>query len=83
MMKQDLGIEKVMVRTLSRINKLIEIAMLAYVIAFMLLIRDNKLVKFIIEAGGRLGIKTKSEDTIGRVLKGLCDLLPNKLELGV
>ncbi len=36
-MKQDIGIEKVMVRTLRRINKLIEIAMLAYAITFKIL----------------------------------------------
>ena len=71
-MKQDLGIEKVMLRTLRRINKLIEIAMLSYLIAFMVLIKDSKLLKYIIDAGkGRLGIKSKREDTIGRVLKGL------------
>lgn len=33
-MKQDIGIEKVMVRTLRQINKLVEIDMLAYAIAF-------------------------------------------------
>ena len=83
-MKQDLGIEKVMLRTLRRINKLIEIAMLAYVIAFMLLINDNKLIKSIIEAGGRLGIKNKNEDTIGRILKGLAtNFRENRLVISV
>lgn len=51
--KQELGIEKVMVRTLRRINKLIEIAMLSYLIAFMVLIKDSKLLKYIIDAGER------------------------------
>ena len=32
-------------------------------------------VKIIIEAGGKLGIKSKSEDTIGRILKGLSNTL--------
>jgi len=70
-MKQDIGIEKIMVRTLRRINKLIEIAMLAYAIAFKILMIGGDLVKIIIEAGGKLGLKKKNEDTIGRILKGL------------
>ena len=73
-MKQELGIEKIMVRTLRRINKLIEIAMLAYAIAFKILVIGGHLVATIIEAGGKLGIKSKNEDTIGRVLKGLASI---------
>ncbi len=60
-----------MVRTLRRINKLIEIAMLAYAIAFEILMIGGKLVTSIIEIGGKLGLKSKNEDTIGRILKGL------------
>ena len=60
-----------MVRTLRYINKLIEIAMLAYAIAFKILMIGGKLTESIIEAGGKLGIKKKNEDTIGRILKGL------------
>ena len=74
-MKQELGIEKVMVRTLRRINKLIEIAMLAYTIAFKILMVDSKLVESIILAGGKLGLRRKNEDTVGRVLKGLSSIL--------
>ena len=51
-MKQDIGIEKIIVITLRRINKLIEIAMLAYAIAFKILMIGGKLVVSIIEAGG-------------------------------
>jgi len=53
-----------MVRTLRRINKLIEIAMLAYAIAFKILM-----------IGGKLGLKSKNEDTIGRFLKGLANVV--------
>ena len=56
-MKQELEIDKIMVRTLRRINNLIEIAMLAYTIAFKILILGGQLVGSIIEAGGKLGIK--------------------------
>ncbi len=75
-MKQELGIEKMMVRTLKRVNKLIEIAMLAYLIAFMLLIEEKLISHTVIEAGGRLGIKSKDEDTIGRIMKGLNIIMP-------
>lgn len=51
--------------------------MLAYTIAFKILMIGGKLVAFIIEAGGKLGIKSKNEDTIGRVLKGLSNSLLN------
>ncbi|MFC1528993.1 hypothetical protein ACFL5B_03705 [Candidatus Latescibacterota bacterium] len=53
------------------INKLIKIAMITYAIAFKNLMIGGILVESIIEAGGKLGIKSKREDTIGRVLKGL------------
>ena len=59
-----------MVRTLKRINKLIEIAMLAYTIAFKILMIGGKSVASIIEAGGKLGIKSKKEDTIVRHFAG-------------
>lgn len=39
--KQDIGTEKIMVMTLMCINKLIEIAMLAYAIAFKILMIDH------------------------------------------
>lgn len=74
-MKQDIGIEKIMVRTLRRINKLIEIAILAYAVAFKVLMIGGNLVAAIIEAGGKLGIKSKNEDTVGRVLKGLANVV--------
>ena len=60
-----------MVITLIRINKLIEIAMLAYTIAFKILMIGWKLVESIILKGGKLGLKSKEEFTIERVLKGL------------
>ncbi len=63
-----------MVRTLRRINKLIEIAMLAYTIAFKFLMIGGEIVKSIVEAGGKMGLKSKKEDTIGRVLKGLANV---------
>ncbi len=63
-MKQDIGVEKIMVRTLRRTNKLIEIAMLAYVVAFKILM-----------ISGKLGLKSKNEDTSGRVLKGLVNVV--------
>ena len=72
-MKQDIGINKVMVRTLRRINKLIEIAMLAYYIAFKILMIGGKFIESIILAGGKLGLKKKNEDTVGRILKGLAN----------
>ena len=59
-----------MVGTLRRINKLIEIAMLAYTITFKILMIGGKLVASIIEAGRKLGIKKKNEDTIGKDIKG-------------
>ena len=34
----------------------------------------GKLVEYIIEEGGKLGIKKKNEDTIGRILKGLANI---------
>jgi len=74
-MKQELGIEKIMVRTLRRINKLIEIAILAYTIAFKILMIGGKLVESIILAGGKLGLKKKSEDTVGRIIKGLANII--------
>ncbi len=44
-MEQELGIEKIMVRTLRRFNKLVEIALLAYAIAFKILMISGHLVK--------------------------------------
>lgn len=75
--KQELGIEKIMIRTLKRINKLIEIAMLAYFIAFRILLFGGQIIISIIEAGGKIGIKDKKEDTVGRILKGLACILKN------
>ena len=77
-MKQDIGIEKIMVKTLRRINKLIEIAMLAYITALKILMISGQLVKSIIETGGKLGLKNKNEDTIGRILKGLANIFTKK-----
>jgi len=34
----------------------------------------GELVSSIINAGGKLGIKSKNEDTIGRILKGLSSI---------
>ena len=45
--------------------------MLAYAIAFKILMIGGQLVSSIIETGGKFGIKSKNEDTIGRILKGL------------
>ena len=80
-MKQELGIEKIMVRTLRCINKLIEIAMLAYTIAFKILMIGGKLVESIIEAGRKLGIKKKNADTIRRILKGLAKIIFNNIQI--
>ena len=44
-MEQELGIEKIMVRILRRFNKLVEIAMLAYAIAFKISMIGGHLVK--------------------------------------
>jgi len=49
---------------------------LAYLIAFQILMSNSRISKTIIDAGGRLGLKSKKEDTIGRILKGLTVLLP-------
>ena len=64
-----------MVINLRRINKLIEIAMLSYAIAFNILMIGGNLVVSIIEAGGKLGLKKNNEDTVGRVLKGLSNVI--------
>jgi len=47
--------------------------MLAYFIAFRIIMIGGQLVISIIEVGGKLGIKSKNEDTIGRILKGLAN----------
>jgi len=73
-LKQELGIEKIMVRTLRRTNKLLEIAMLAYAIAFKILMIGGKLVASTILKGGILGLNSKEEVIIGRVLKGLANI---------
>lgn len=49
--------------------------MLAYAIVFKILMIDGQLVTSIIEVGGKLGIKSKKEDNIGRILKGLSKIL--------
>ena len=49
--------------------------MLAYTISFKILMIGGKLVKSIIDLGGRLGLKSKKEDTVGRVLKGLANVI--------
>ena len=35
----------------------------------------GKLVESIIKAGGKLGLKKKNEDTVGRILKGLANVV--------
>ncbi len=74
-MKQEFGIEKMMEITLRHINKLIEIDILAYAVAFKILMIGGHLVLSIIEADDKLGIKSKNENTIGRILKGLSYIL--------
>ncbi len=64
-----------MARTLRRINKLIEIAMLTYTIAFKILMIGGELVKSIIESGGEMGMKSKEEDTVEGILKGLANVV--------
>ena len=49
--------------------------MLAYAIAFKILMINGQLVTSIIEVRGKLGIKSKKEDNIGRILKGLSKIL--------
>ena len=56
-------------------QKLIEIAILVYAIAFKILMIGGQLVTSIIEAGRKLVIKSKKEDTIGQLLKGLYKIL--------
>lgn len=73
-MKEDLGVEKVILRTLDRINKFLEIAMVAYSFVFILLNKGGRVLHFLLELGGRLGLKQKKEDTFGRTLKGLSHL---------
>ena len=58
-MKQELGIEKIMVRTIRRINKIIEIAMLAYTIAIKLLMIGGNFVKSDYWSGLQVGNKEK------------------------
>ena len=55
--------------------------MLAYEIAFKILMIGGDLVASIVEIGGRLGLKSKNEDTVGRVLKGLSNYLLKNLEI--
>ena len=69
-MKQEFGIEKIMVRTLRCINKLIEIAVFTYTFTFKILTIGGHLVTLIIKAGVKLGIKNKNEDTLERNLNG-------------
>ena len=45
--------------------------MLAYYIAFKILMIGGKFIEAIILAGGKLGLRKKNEDTVGRFSKGL------------
>lgn len=56
--------------------------MLEYTIAFKILMIGGKLVESIILAGGKLGLKKKNEDTIGRILKGLANFSTQRLRYG-
>ena len=78
-MKQEFGIEKIMVRTLRCINKLIEIAVFTYTFTFKILTIGGHLVTLIIKAGVKLGIKNKNEDTLERNLKGSANILIKKI----
>ena len=40
-----------------------------------ILMVGGKLVEAIILAGGKLGLKKKNEDTVGRILKGLANII--------
>lgn len=65
-------------RTLNKMTY-INIAMLAYYIVFKILMIGGKLIESIILAGGKLGLKKKNEDTTGRVLKGLANILTKRI----
>ena len=49
--------------------------MLSYAVAFKILMIGNMVVEAINEAGGELGSKKKNDDTVGRILKELSNLL--------
>ncbi|GFP20110.1 hypothetical protein HKBW3S03_01613, partial [Candidatus Hakubella thermalkaliphila] len=55
-MNEELGFQKIMVRTLRSINKLLEIALLVYIFAFSLLKKMGPLLAMLLELGGKLGL---------------------------
>ncbi|GFP33295.1 hypothetical protein HKBW3S42_01629, partial [Candidatus Hakubella thermalkaliphila] len=59
-MNEELGFQKIMVRTLRSINKLLEIALLVYIFAFSLLKKMGPPLAMLLELGGKLGLKGKS-----------------------
>ena len=68
---EEFDIQHIMVRTLRRINLLMELALWSYSFATTFFNRGKKLLKELIHLGGRIGIKKKAEETLGRILKGL------------
>lgn len=68
---EEFDVQHVMVRTLRRINLLFELALWAYSFAATFFNKSKRLLKKLIHFGGRIGIKKKAEETLGRILKGL------------
>lgn len=68
---EEFDAQHIMVRTLRRINLLFELALWAYSFTTTFFDKGKKLIKKLIDWGGRLGIKRKPEETFGRILKGL------------
>jgi len=68
---EEFDAQHVMVRTLKRINLLFELALWAYSFAGAFFYRGKRLLRKLVCLGGRLGIKRKTEETFGRILKGL------------
>lgn len=68
---EEFDTQHMMVRTLRRINLLFELALWAYSFTATFFDKGKKLIKKLIDWGGRLGIKKKPEETFGRILKGL------------
>ena len=68
---EEFDVQRIMVRTLRRINLLMELALWAYSFASTFFDKGKRILKKLIYLGGRIGIKKKTEQTFGRILKGL------------
>jgi hypothetical protein len=71
---EEFDFQHIMVRTLRRINLLAELALWAYSFAATFLDKGKRILKTLVHLGGRIGIKKKAEETLGRILKGLQSL---------